>query len=251
MKTRQLNLILFISLLATCGCSNTMEKLGRVGEAPKFTDMEIPVSDEFEEDPEKSLKQQAGIQHSRRTNSLWQPGATTFFRDNRNWRIGDIVKVVVEIKDSAKLDNNSQHSRTGSETMGLTSLFGQEKKIGTALARGGNNANLLGFTGNRSHAGAGTISRTEDIQTEIAATVMQVLPNGNLVLQGRQEVRVNNELREVKVAGIARPKDIGVSNSISSNQIAEARISYGGRGQVSDVQQPRIGHQIIDIVSPF
>lgn len=240
-----------IMLIPITGCSNTMEKLNRIGEAPKFTEMEIPVSNEIEEDTELSLKQQLSAQHSRRTNSLWQPGATTFFRDNRTWHVGDIVKIIVEIQDSAKLDNNSQHSRSGNESLGITSLFGQEKKIATAVSRNGNPAGLIGFNGNRQHDGSGKISRKEDIKTEIAATVTKILPNGNLVVQGKQEVRVNHELREIKVAGIARPKDISVHNSISSNQIAEARISYGGRGQISDVQQPRIGHQIIDIVSPF
>jgi flagellar L-ring protein precursor FlgH len=247
-KSRLLSLFLITSLSS---CANTFEKLSRVGEAPKLAEMQIPVSDDFEESPELSLKQQAQIQHARRTNSLWQPGATTFLKDNRAWHVGDIVKILVEIKDSAQLNNSSQHSRKGSESLGFPKLFGQETKVAQAVAKGGDATNLLSFNGDRSHLGSGSVSRKEDIKTEIAATVTQVLPNGNLVLQGSQEVRVNYELREVKIAGVARPKDIDISNSISSTQIAEARISYGGRGSVSDVQQPRIGHQIIDIVSPF
>jgi flagellar L-ring protein precursor FlgH len=244
--------LLSLGLLFTLiGCSSTMEKLSRIGEAPRLADMQIPVNDEFEEDAELNIKQQAQLQHARKTNSLWQPGTTTFLRDNRAWHVGDIVKIIVEIKDSAKLDNSSEHSRAGKESLGFPNVFGQEQKIAKALSRTGDNENFIGISGDRSHKGKGNISRKEDIKAEIAATVIQVLPNGNLVLQGHQEVRVNHELREMKVAGIARPKDIGINNSISSNQIAEARISYGGRGQVSDVQQPRIGHQIIDVVSPF
>ncbi len=247
-RTRLLSIFLITTL---SGCANTFEKLSRVGEIPKLASMEIPVNDDFEESPELSLKQQAQIQHARRTNSLWQPGATTFLKDNRAWHVGDIVKVIVEVKDNAQLNNTSQHSRKGSESLGLPKLFGQEKKVAQAVARGGDATSLLSFNGDRSHQGSGSVSRKEDITTQIAATVTQILPNGNLVLQGSQEVRVNHELREVKVAGIARPKDIDISNSISSTQIAEARISYGGRGSISDVQQPRLGHQIIDIVSPF
>ncbi|MDF2965535.1 MAG: flagellar basal body L-ring protein FlgH [Rickettsiaceae bacterium] len=244
-------LVSVATLLALSGCTNTMEKLSRIGETPRLAEIELPVNDDFEEDTELTLKQQAQLQHARRTNSLWQPGTTTFLKDNRTWHVGDIVKVIVEIKDSAQLDNSSAHSRNGRESLGFPNVFGQEKKIATALARGGDPENFLGLNGSRSHEGKGNISRKEDIKAEIAATVTQVLPNGNLVLRGHQEVRVNYELREVKISGIARPKDIGINNSISSNQIAEARISYGGRGQVSDVQQPRMGHQVIDIISPF
>src|SRR4051794_16997639 len=108
-----LRLLSFTALLTLIGCSNTMEKLSRVGETPKLAEMEIPVNEEFEEDVEMSLKQQAQAQHARRTNSLWQPGHASFLRDNRTWRVGDIVKIIVEIKDSAKLDNTSGHTRKG------------------------------------------------------------------------------------------------------------------------------------------
>ena len=130
-------------------------------------------------------------------------------------------------------------------------MFGKEKAINANLSSAANLGSLINTNSSRSHTGSGNISRKEDVKTEIAATVTKVLPSGNLVVQGHQEVRVNYELREIKVAGIIRPKDITSDNSIKTNQMAEARISYGGRGVVSDVQQPRVGSQVIDIISPF
>jgi hypothetical protein len=130
-------------------------------------------------------------------------------------------------------------------------MFGKEKAIAANLPTTANLDSLVKTNSSRNHSGSGNISRKENIKTEIAAVVAKVLPNGNLVIQGHQEVRVNYELREIKVAGIIRPKDITSDNSIRTNQMAEARISYGGRGVVSDVQQPRAGAQVIDILSPF
>ena len=100
-------------------------------------------------------------------------------------------------------------------------------------------------------SGKGTIDRSEKIQLSVAAVVTDVLPNGNLVINGSQEVRVNFELRQLTVAGIARPTDITRTNMVSYDRLAEARISYGGRGRVSEVQQPSWGHQIYDTLRPF
>ena len=187
----------------------------------------------------------------RRTNSLWQPGSTKFFRDSRAWKVGDIIRVVVEIKDNASLDNLTQQNRSGKDALGVPNLFGQEKAIQANLSTTANLGSLVSTSSSRNHSGSGNISRKEDVKTQIAATVTKVLPSGNLVIQGHQEIRVNYELREIKVAGIIRPRDIDSDNSIKTDQMAEARISYGGRGVVSDVQQPRAGSQVIDIISPF
>lgn len=247
---RFLSLIILIFLLTSC--NETLDKLKRVGRSPELAQVDLPdpnAEQEIDEVSQARINQNHA--HMKKTNSLWQPGSTTFFRDSRAWRIGDIVKVVVLIKDSAKLDNSTQQKRDGKDTMGIPKLFGKEKAIAKTISSIADPASLVSTSTTRAHTGSGNISRKEDISTEIAAIVTKILANGNLVIQGHQEVRINYELREIKVAGIIRPKDISANNSIQSDQIAEARISYGGRGIVSDVQQPRVGSQVLDIISPF
>jgi flagellar L-ring protein precursor FlgH len=244
--------LLLFSIFLLSSCSETLERLKRIGRNPELTKVELPNTEKDQEDIEIDQSRLAKHHtHMRKTNSLWQPGSTTFFRDNRAWRIGDILKVVVEIKDSAKLDNSTGQHRGGDSTANIPAFFGKEKAIGNLLSAKGDTNPLFQMSNKHNHNGSGNISRKENIKTEIAALVTKVLPNGNLVIQGHQEVRVNSELREIKVAGIIRPKDIDSNNSINSNQIAEVRISYGGRGVISDVQQPRVGSQVIDAISPF
>lgn len=245
-------LLVFVSLFLSCGCSDTVDKLKRVGQAPQFQNIEIPTIEEDEEEIERrEARLHAEHAHMRKTNSLWQPGSTVFCRDSRAWRVGDIIKVNVEIKDNASLDNSTEQSRNGSDSLSIPNLFGKEKAIKANLSTSANLGSLVSTGTNRNHKGSGKVSRKESISTNIAATVVKVLPNGNLVIQGHQEIRVNYELREVRVAGIVRPQDISSEESIDTSKIAEARISYGGRGTVSDVQQPRAGSQVIDIISPF
>lgn len=244
--------IFLVILLTISACSNSIERLKRVGKEPEFANLDLPALEADEEELER-LKSKSEYQkiNTRKTNSLWQEGSTKFFHDSRAWRVGDIIRVVVEIKDSANLNNTTQQKRNGKDKIGVPRLFGKEDVVGKILSHRGQAATLVDTSSSRDHTGSGTVSRAEDIKTEIAAMVTKILPNGNLVIQGSQEVRVNSELREVKIAGIIRPKDISSENSVNTNQIAEARISYGGRGIISDVQQPRIGSQIVDIVSPF
>lgn len=245
-------LTILMSLFLLMSCQDTVDKLKRVGKEPQFENIELPTVEEDEEEIERrEARLRAQHAHMRKTNSLWQPGSTKFFRDSRAWKVGDIIRVMVEIKDNASLDNSTEQARNGGDSFGIPNLFGKEKAIQANLPTTANLNNLVRVSNARNHKGNGKISRKEDIKTQIAATVTKVLPSGNLVIQGHQEVRVNYELREIKVAGIIRPKDIDSDNSIKTNQMAEARISYGGRGVVSDVQQPRAGSQVIDIISPF
>lgn len=242
------NILVIISLVLLAGCS-TIDRLKRVGKSPDFAKLEVPIDEEQLSPAEKEEVKKA---HIRRTNSLWQPGATSFFRDNRAWRVGDILRVKVKVSDKATLNNSTKQKRNATNDSSVTQFFGKKRgAITDALGLGKDLTNFVDIAGKRDTQGSGDISRKEIVETQVAAMVRQVLTNGNLVIEGHQEIRVNSELREVKVAGIIRPKDIGSDNSISSDQIAEARISYGGRGVVSDMQEPRIGSQVADILSPF
>ncbi|MFC7612057.1 flagellar basal body L-ring protein FlgH [Teichococcus aestuarii] len=180
-------------------------------------------------------------------NSLWRPGSRTFLRDQRAAQVGDLVTLLVQIQDRARLENSTERSRTNSEDLGLPRLFGYQTRLPGAAAGG----NLLTAESGSVSRGEGSIDRTESVTLRVAATVVQMLPNGNLVVAGRQQVRVNHELRELQVSGIARPQDIGSDNTVRHDRLAEARIAYGGRGTVSDVQTPRYGQQFLDIVLPF
>ena len=192
-------------------------------------------------------------QTSSAPNSLWRQGARTFFNDQRATRIGDILTVKIAIDDKAKLDNTTARNRTGTTNAGVTSLFGKQDALGRLLPPGGefDPASLVNATGTSTTSGTGSISRQEKIVLTLAATIAQILPNGNLVVAGRQEVRINGELRELTVAGVVRPEDIGADNSIRHDQLAEARISYGGRGTISTVQRPGWGQRITDAITPW
>jgi flagellar L-ring protein precursor FlgH len=184
-------------------------------------------------------------------NSLWRTGARAFFIDQRAARVGDIVTVQIAIDDKADTSNTSTTSRKGAITAGIPNLLGLESSLGRALPAGFDPANAIGTNTSSTGTGSGSVSRAEKINLTIAAVVTQVLPNGNLVLKGRQQVRVNYELRELDVEGIIRPMDISTANEVPYDQIAEARIAYGGKGTISDVQQPRYGQQVYDILFPF
>jgi flagellar L-ring protein precursor FlgH len=172
-------------------------------------------------------------------------------RDQRAQRVGDILTVNIAIDDEANISNTTARSRTGAEDADLTNILGYENNLGRLLPDAVSPSSLLSLGSTSSTSGTGSVARTESLTITIAAIITQVLPNGNLVIQGRQEVRVNFEVRELLVAGVVGPEDITATNTINHTQIAEARISYGGRGQLTDVQQPRYGQQVLDIFFPF
>jgi flagellar L-ring protein precursor FlgH len=184
-------------------------------------------------------------------NSLWKAGAKAFFKDQRARTVGDILTVAIEIDDSASMSNATNRSRSNEMSAGVTSLLGMESSLGKILPGGFDPQNAIGMGGDSSSKGSGTISRRENIRLTVAAVITHVMPNGNMVIQGRQEVRTNQELRELTVAGIVRPEDITSRNTINHTQIAEARISYGGRGPLTRTQQVPAGQAVMEKVSPF
>lgn len=241
-------MLLVVCAMLLIGCDVTRQQMAQIGKAPPMTDVTPPI----EKSSYKPLKWPKEEARPSLANSLWQPGSRTFFRDHRARRIGDILTVVIEIDDKAKLDNKTQRDRDTDRSLKAPNVFGFEKELTRKLLpNGADPDSLLSIGGKVGNKGTGVIDRKEKINTEIAAMVTQILPNGNLVISGSQEIRVNFEVREVSIEGIVRPQDIGADNTIKSTQIAEARVSYGGRGQMTDVQQPSVGSQLIDIISPF
>ena len=186
-------------------------------------------------------------------NSLLQPEfivahrITSLFKDQRAAQVGDILTVTVNITDKANIANQTQRSRKNKENSNITDFLGAKLITGKSPLPG----NLFQADSTASSDGKGSVQRQEALQTNVAAVVTQILPNGNLVVEGKQEIRVNYEIRELVVAGIVRPEDIQSDNTINSAKIAQARIAYGGRGQISDVQQPRYGQQVLDVLLPF
>jgi flagellar L-ring protein precursor FlgH len=183
--------------------------------------------------------------------SLWRTGSRSFFNDQRAQRIGDIITVEIEIDDSAELSNSSNRQREASTSAGVSNFFGLEQSLGQIFNNAFDPATMIGADAESEHRGTGAINREEKIELTVAAVIVDRLPNGNLVLAGRQEVRINGELRELTVSGIIRPEDVTASNRINHTQIAEARISYGGRGSISAVQRPNWGQRLGDAITPW
>ncbi|MEZ6023461.1 MAG: flagellar basal body L-ring protein FlgH [Hyphomonadaceae bacterium] len=184
-------------------------------------------------------------------NSLWRSGSRSFFNDQRAAQIGDILTVNIEIDDKAELSNSSNRSRSSSTSAGVGNFFGLERLADQVFNNAFDSENMISADAESDHTGSGAINREEKIELTVAAVIVDRLPNGNLVIAGRQEVRINAELRELTVSGIIRPQDVTSNNTINHTQIAEARISYGGRGQVSAVQRPSWGQRIGDAVTPW
>lgn len=247
---RTLSALMIVTCLSGCG---VVGRLSNVGRPPKMTPMSDPTTPVIE----PSLGNQAAAHRlgdpasPPGSASLFRTGAGAFFRDQRAARIGDILTVRINVADRAAVDNSTSRARNGTENLGLSALLGFETKLAKILPGNPDPANLVNTDSKSASSGAGNTSRSEQINMTMAAVVTGVLPNGNLLIQGRQEVRVNFELREVIVSGVVRPEDIARDNSIKHSQIAEARISYGGRGQLTDAQQQRWGQQIYDALSPF
>ncbi|MGR3659620.1 MAG: flagellar basal body L-ring protein FlgH [Paracoccaceae bacterium] len=183
--------------------------------------------------------------------SLWSGGQRSLLGDRRAIKKGDILTVVIEIDEKAEITNDTTRSRSGSEEMGISQLFGLAQRANSRLPVGASLSDAVALESNSSSKGRGSVKRKEKLTLRIAATIVDVLPNGVLSIIGSQELRVNFELRELSVAGYVRPEDISRLNEITYDKIASARVSYGGRGQITDIQQPRYGQQILDAILPF
>lgn len=236
------SVLLLPALMAATACGN----LDQVGRAPEFS----PLEGSYQHHSLYSTPLPESTPQAT-PSSLWTGETDSLLGDRRAAQRGDILTVVIEIDDSAEISNSSGRSRTGSQSMGIPSLLGIPQRLDGALPSGASMADAVETSSNSTFSGDGSVSRTEKLELRVAATVVEELANGVLRIEGQQEVRVNFELRELIVTGYVRPADISRQNEITYDKIAGARISYGGRGQITDVQQPRYGQQISDIVLPF
>jgi flagellar L-ring protein precursor FlgH len=248
------SVLLAASLLSGCGA---VGRLKNVGKPPRMSEAEDPVAPRLEPSlgnhsvDDRALGENGRTADAARGASLFRTGGGAFFRDQRASRVGDIVTIRINIADNAQVANSTTRTRNGSENSGIAALLGLETVIPKILPGNPDPSNLVSTDSKSSATGVGNTTRSEQINMTVAATVIGVLPNGNLQIRGKQEVRVNYELRELVVTGVIRPEDIARDNSIKHSQIAEARISYGGRGQLTDAQQARWGQQIYDALFPF
>jgi flagellar L-ring protein precursor FlgH len=238
-------ILVLAALVPLTACGN-LERLSRVGREPSLS----PVADPTAAPSWRPVSMPIPNPQEPPTvaNSLWRPGSRTFLRDQRAAQVGDLITILVSIQDQAQMQNRTQRARDGTDTMGIPQIFGLQTRWFPPPA---NVNSLVQTNGNQTSDGDGTLRRNETVTLRLAATVTQVLPTGNLVVTGRQEVRVNAELRELAVQGVIRPQDIASDNTIRHDRLAEARIAYGGRGTLSDLQQPRWGQQVLDAVLPF
>ncbi len=180
--------------------------------------------------------------------ALWRPGSKTFFRDPRARAVGDLLTVAVNLQEQAEFANQTNVSRTNSNSMTMPNLLGLPKLLGHAIPGFDPSINTTGAT---STNGQGDIKRTESIVVNVAATVVARLPNGNFEIAGSQEIQLNNEMRQLQLRGIVRPEDVRSDNTIPSEKIADARIEYGGRGVSSNLQRPSWGQDLLNRVQPF
>lgn len=235
--------MLILLALSACG------RLGEVGRAPDFSP--VDGSDEHLAMASTGLPLTATPDLPADAASLWSGNPDSLLGDRRAMQRGDILTVVIEINDKAEISNSSDRSRSGAESMEIPSLLGIPQRLDPRLPPGASMADAVDTSSASRYAGDGTVSRKEKLTLRVAATVIDRMPNGVLRIQGSQEVRVNYEIRELLVSGFVRPADISRQNEVTYDKIAGARISYGGRGQITDVQQPRYGQQIADILLPM
>ncbi len=242
------NMALILAFTSLAGC-NMLTRLSEVGDGPEISNIQNPIA--HKNYRPVSLPMPAPQPLQANPNSLWRAGARAFFKDHRAKEVGDVVTITVSLNDSAKFSNKTARARKDTEDFDANDLLGFEDELTKILPQGIDTGQIVNFASAHDTKGDGQIDRSEVLKLTFAAVVTQILPNGSLVIMGRQEVRVNQELRELMVTGVVRPSDIDSDNSVSDQKIAELRVAYGGRGALSNLQTPRWGMQIWDIVFPF
>ena len=234
----RLSLLALSLALATSGCAAQMKDFNR---APELSPVGSGIA---ETSPDATIALPAAAEASAR------PQPVSLYTDQRIAHVGDILTVNISINDKAVVGNSSDRSTTSKGTFGFDWLF-TPPTSGSSGTQGSPLTYKHDFNSTSSSQGTGDINRSEQIQLSVPAVVTQVLPNGNLVIKGSQELRINYEVRQLTIAGIVRPSEISRDNTVAYDRIAEARISYGGRGRLSEAQQPGWGQQLYDIAKPY
>jgi flagellar L-ring protein precursor FlgH len=247
-KQKALSHFLLVGLAASllAGCA-AIDRLKLIGEQPPLSAIDNPTTQPGYKPVQMPMPDTQPASYN--PNSLWRNGSRAFFKDQRAHQVGDILTVKVKITDQARLENGTARSRKNTEDSGVDNFFGNSKL--PIISKVPVPGRIFTADSIAASEGKGSVDRKEELTTNVAGVVTQLLPNGNLVIEGRQEIRVNFEVRELIVAGVVRPEDIESDNTIDSSKIAQARIAYGGRGQITDVQQPRYGQQVLDVLLPF
>jgi flagellar L-ring protein precursor FlgH len=239
------------ALLTSClltGCG-ALDRVENIGKPPDQSAIQNPQLKEGYQPV--NMPMPAPKTAIREKDSLWDSNRQAFFKDQRASNVGDILTVMININDKGQLNDETKRQRTSAEDAGMPNLLGIEASLNRVLPQAVDPASLVKASSDSNHDGKASIARQEQIQVKLAALITQVLPNGNFVIHGSQEVLVNYENRVLTVDGVIRPQDVSVDNNIPYEQIAEARITYGGKGQLTDVQQPRYGQQLYDVLFPF
>jgi flagellar L-ring protein precursor FlgH len=230
-------------LLSGCGM---LDRLSSIGRPPDMTKTADPTKEPTWRPITMPMPKREAPPNE--ANALWRQGSRAFFKDQRAAQVGDVVTIVVSMNDAANVQNGTTATRTGVESAGMPNLFGLESLLPKTIA---DPSKLLSSSSTNSNVSTGQIQRSDAVTLRLAGVVTQLLPNGNLVVAARQEFRVNSELRELLVTGVIRPQDIASDNTVTHDRMAEARISYGGKGQLTDLQTARWGQQIMDVLMPF
>jgi flagellar L-ring protein FlgH len=235
--------VLACLLLAGCG---SLTRISEIGRPPAMTPTSDPTKDPTWRPV--SMPMPAREPTPNEANALWRSGSRAFFKDQRAAQVGDLVTILVAMNDTANMKNATITNRTSAETGSLAQFFGLQTRLPPSIS---DPSKILNVGSTNNNGGSGQIQRNDTVMIRLAGVVTQVLPNSNLVVSARQEFRVNHELRELQVTGVIRPQDIASDNTVHHDRMAEARIAYGGRGELTEVNHTRWGQQLMDILLPF
>lgn len=249
MKSQVMRILMTGTLSLSLGGCYTLNRLENLGTEPPVTPIKDPTLLPNYHPVTMPMPESQNV--VRQKNSLWTPGARGFFKDQRAKKVGDILTVKIDISENAKMTSKVKNDKTATEATSMNNAFGFEKYAQKVLPHGYDLNNLAKASSTPHFDGSGETGRTDVVKFDLAATITQILPNGNYVISGHQETRVNFDVRELGVTGIVRPEDITSTNDVPLEKIAQARLIYGGRGHLVDSAKPGWGQELLHFLSPF